>query len=455
MPLDDIVTVRVPALTEKIGISLDDRVILWIQSEDLTKQVTVAQLRAFIIENFSGTEPPVYVNGQYVVVVGEAEAGGQTFPIPSLAGKTFNLWRNGGGIIPTDQFAILTAGGFQLTTPGDILVEGEIFGLDIREYQNTTGAVGSMALSGVKPVPVSTTLVASDVNKLIQIRSATTPLTLTLPKLEDIQENTIWPVETMIGNSFKCKIQTQNSQNIYFRNTSRTFMYIGPGESIEFFAGPDGWYVRNPVGNWGQVGDITPSYLGGLNKIICDGSLYDRASEPRLWEFAQTLGGILVSDSIWQTASVSMSNPTRIIPYPFRGRFSTGNGSTTFRVPDLRNQALRSVKRAGGFSPLASSTDTERYENLVGTYQDDMVKVHAHKMFIDNINSYTGEALSASNSPARREGSGGGQGNANYEYNITGRSGTPTLGNSENGAAGSAGTETRMANNGVNWYINS
>lgn len=454
MPIPpEIVTVRIPALTEKVGISELDRLPLWINSEDSTKQVTAAQLREYILEGSPGTQAPVYVNGQYVLAVGDAEAGTQIFSIPSLAGKSFNLYRQGYGIMPADQFEILDAGGFKLTTPGDILIKGEIFGFDIREYQNTPGqANGNFALAGVKPVPVSTTLTAADIYKLIQIRSNATPITLTLPKIQDVPENSLWPVETIIGNSFKCKIQTQLSQNIYFKNTSQTFLYIGPGESIEFFAGSDGWYVRNAVGKWGTVGNIIPAYAGDLNQVLLDGSLYLRANEPRLWAFAQTLGASLVSDATWQLASTLISNPTRIIVYPNRGLFSTGDGSTTFRVPDLRNSTIRGIKRLGGFAALATGSDPERTNNIVGNLQDDMYEAHAHKTFYDNGNTYTGEALTPSNSPARREGSGGGQSNSNYEYNITGRSGTPTLGNTDTGGGGS---ETRMQNVGVNWYINS
>ena len=416
--------------------------------------MTVSQLRAFILENFTGSQPPVYVNGSYVVQVGSAEAGGQTFPIPSLQGKTFNLRRQGQGIIPINKWEILDAGGFRLITLGDVLVLGETFELDITDYRTTPGAGGGgFSLSGVRPISTSTALLAADQNKLIQIRSASTPITISLPELSTVPENSIWPFEMNITNLYKAKIQTQSLQNIYFRNASQTYLSIGPGESIEFLAGSDGWYVRNPVGNWDCIGKVAPGFRADLNDILLDGSLYFRAREPRLWDFAQTLGASLVDDNVWTIASISMSNPTRTIAYPNRGCFSRGDGSTTFRVPDFRGTALRGLKRGGGYTPLASTSDAQRSTNLEGNYQDDMFEAHLHTLFVDNGNTYSGEALSPTNFPVRRQGSGAGIGNSNYEYNIIGTSGFgPTLGLSGNGGGG---IETRMENIGINWYIKS
>ncbi len=59
-----------------------------------------------------------------------------------------------------------------------------------------------------------------------------------------------------------------------------------------------------------------PSY-----EVFGDGQLLSRAANPDLWAFAQLVG--LIDDSVWK------STPAQ------RGHYSRGDGSTTFRVPDL------------------------------------------------------------------------------------------------------------------------
>lgn len=56
-------------------------------------------------------------------------------------------------------------------------------------------------------------------------------------------------------------------------------------------------------------------------EVFGDGQLLSRTDYPDLWAYAQLVGAI--PDSTWKTT------PTQ------RGKYSTGDGSTTFRVPDL------------------------------------------------------------------------------------------------------------------------
>lgn len=66
------------------------------------------------------------------------------------------------------------------------------------------------------------------------------------------------------------------------------------------------------------------------NEIPSDGQLLDRATYPDLWAYAQVHGAI--SDSSW------VSTPEN------RGKYSTGNGTTTFRVPDRNGVQTGSIR---------------------------------------------------------------------------------------------------------------
>ncbi|WYA78410.1 tail fiber [Escherichia phage EC.W2-6] len=71
-------------------------------------------------------------------------------------------------------------------------------------------------------------------------------------------------------------------------------------------------------------------------EVVSDGQLLNRADYPDLWAYAQLLSPI--EDSLW------LSNIYQ------RGRYSTGNGTTTFRVPDrngIQEGSLRALYGRG------------------------------------------------------------------------------------------------------------
>ncbi len=102
---------------------------------------------------------------------------------------------------------------------------------------------------------------------------------------------------------------------------------------------------------------------------------------------------------------------------PFRGCFSTGDGSTTFRLPDLRNLALRGVK---------GSFDDQRHHNHPGGFQRHEYESHNHRVQI--------QATTDAGTGAIADGAANGAG-----------SGTDT--------DAKGGTETRMDNAGVFWCV--
>lgn len=84
-----------------------------------------------------------------------------------------------------------------------------------------------------------------------------------------------------------------------------------------------------------------------------NGTVLSRAAYPALWAYAQA-SGALVSEAQWSANSW--------------GCFSTGDGATTFRIPDLRGEHLRSWDDGRG-------ADSGR---AIGTYQASQNLFHAH-----------------------------------------------------------------------------
>ncbi|MEN2473886.1 tail fiber protein [Burkholderia sp. GS2Y] len=87
--------------------------------------------------------------------------------------------------------------------------------------------------------------------------------------------------------------------------------------------------------------------------LKANGALVNRADYPALWAYAQA-SGALVTDDEWQKA--------------LWGCFSSGNGTTTFRLPELRGEFIRCWDDA-------RSIDKDR---MLGSWQDSANRLHGH-----------------------------------------------------------------------------
>ena len=64
-----------------------------------------------------------------------------------------------------------------------------------------------------------------------------------------------------------------------------------------------------------------------VGTLPLNGGVFSRSEYPQLWSWVQSQSGYLIADSEWQNKASKNDGPV-----PF---YSTGDGSTTFRVPDL------------------------------------------------------------------------------------------------------------------------
>lgn len=435
----ELVTVRIPELIKHPGpLALDDRLPIWYKALNKTRYTDLSDIRDLILTGGTGAALPVVQSGDSIIYeVPASEAGGTIASIPALAGKTFKLRRRGFPLkpqtgaspAPADEYACLNAGGFQLLQAGDILQEGERFELDVFALQGgsisnpSTG--GGSLITGQVIVQTNFTIIPADhLNQLISIRADNSIITVTLPDVDDVPDNTIIPIETTILNNWQARITTQNSQYIYMRNNNYTSVYMGKSEVLWLYRADDGWYVINDFArNYDCVGKPQASYNVGYNELLCSGSLLSRDAHPRLWNELQWFGASVVSESVWQTTSATVAG--RTVDRPYRGCFSTGTDGTNFRLPDLMNVTLRGVKSTSG-------SDSERYHNKPGGFQRHEFEEHTHAIDYE-LNGTDGTA------------------NGQHIWDNTGEwngGGTNTIAIN---AAG--GAETRMDNVGVLWVI--
>jgi microcystin-dependent protein len=99
-----------------------------------------------------------------------------------------------------------------------------------------------------------------------------------------------------------------------------------------------------------------PATSAPPNFLHCNGSLLLRSQYPELWAFAST-SGLLNSDAAWLSASMY-------------GCFSAGDGSTNFRIPDLRGEFIRGVDGSKGADPGRNQ----------GYWQQWTVEEHTHSI---------------------------------------------------------------------------
>ena len=153
-----------------------------------------------------------------------------------------------------------------------------------------------------------------------------------------------------------------------------------------------------------------------------NGQLLSRAVWPQLWALVSTQA---VSDATWLAA-----------PYTSRGMYSTGDGSTTFRMPD------DNAKHADG-NTIAAVTYRGYGKNSAGTpgthQADQMQKTAIKGAYFNSSSAISGNSYTSSTDVNP----GGGAGQVQVTINaITsdGTNGTPRL-----------GSETRMTNSTVIW----
>ena len=73
--------------------------------------------------------------------------------------------------------------------------------------------------------------------------------------------------------------------------------------------------------------------------------------------------------------------------------YGTGNGSSTFNIPDLRGQFIRGWDHGAGTDPDAASRTNRGDGNVgdnVGTKQDDKTQSHSHTYTDPTIGNYKG-----------------------------------------------------------------
>ncbi|MGN6416151.1 MAG: hypothetical protein ACTHMC_01575 [Pseudobacter sp.] len=308
----------------------------------------------------------------------------------SLIGWSFDLERVGMGTlekgvdyeltldgVPDDSLA---ANGWRLLRDEDVVGEEERF---VHHFQpRVTSSSSGTGSGGGGNMIAGSTILDSDIvldntymKKVCLLQgNGVDYFTVALPPLSTVADNQLVGFISAGGDHVNASVVVDNTDSILF-NGIRSRMTMGQCEQFWLFKAYDMWNVAFPDGNFKTVGEIVYSYvMTELNSVFANGGILSRTTYARLWNdfVSQLPPSMLISDSGWNSTQVINGRTV----YINRGKFTTGDGSTTFRVPMI--YAVGNLKIVDGSTRLAGSFEADQVGQFSGTIN------------IPQGNSYTG-----------------------------------------------------------------
>lgn len=275
--------------------------------------------------------------------------GATSYVDTSWAGWNYWIVRNPNTMIPdyTDNdnpdYHQDATGGFSLIQSGDTFQPNEKFEVYFVP-QITAGAGGdpSPIFSTGRIITANETLTSGDVGKALLIQSATNKITITLPSLASVSDFAFLYVYSCGGSHINAVFALPGTDKILYNGANRSQLILGQSEALKCYKAFGKWNVDGDLTGVKQVGELLYNYaLNEINTIPCNGAVLQRNQYPRLWEWAQQLAaGLIVSESAWFSTFITVDG---INYFTKRGYFSSGDGSTTFRVPSIINYFIRPV----------------------------------------------------------------------------------------------------------------
>lgn len=216
---------------------------------------------------------------------------------------------------------------------------------------------------GVLDVSSSTVLTSDHAGFLIVVNAISKAITLTFTDAFDYPFGSVFHIMSFNTNVSQVTVQT-SGRPLIDTDRSRTRIYMGSGEKVKVLVGDGVFYVIEKYGNFETVGEVFYSHKVLPNTLQLTGDLINRVDYPRLWDYAGSLGTILLDDT---TRMFTDSLGRR----PYAGAFSRGNNTTNYRLPDLRGVVIRALD-------LGAGLDYGRLWEAPGGYEPDVVGMHRH-----------------------------------------------------------------------------
>lgn len=158
-------------------------------------------------------------------------------------------------------------------------------------------------------------------------------------------------------------LKTTPGQTVFDTDGGLSVIHMHHKESLCLIALTTHWCVQYMNGNFTCAGEEVKGRKEIINTISLKGQLLQRNRYPRLWKWVQTnltMWQELCDEALWFLDATT-----------YRGLFTTGDGLTTFRIPDERGMFERMLDAGRGI-------DFDRAHNFAGGYEVDELKQHDH-----------------------------------------------------------------------------
>lgn len=166
-------------------------------------------------------------------------------------------------------------------------------------------------------------------NKAILLQGAGASFIINLPPTSSVADFDVYYFYSCGGSHKNVSIRCVGTDKVQ-RNVQVIKIVLGQNEVLKLFKIGGLWFVDNPLTGVDSVGQLVESnYLNVVNTAQFIGTLVSRITYERLWDIVQLYAsGLLISEASWANTDANGN-------YINKGFFSTGDGSTTFRLPDL------------------------------------------------------------------------------------------------------------------------
>lgn len=316
-------------------------------------------------------------------------------PDASLIGWNWGIERKGQGTMQYNVDYVKTkagvdtiqddldADGWRLLVPGDVFSSGEIFVIHfLPQLITNSTASDAVVISQTNILAVNTTLDATATGQSFLLMGSGGYFQVTLPDLDTMSDNEPLYFLSLGGNHINVglfsktgqKMQWFTNQGNLTGNTPTDHLYLGQCEMVALykFTFPDSskrWLILNGAEGCNRVGEQILSYSKqGVNQWFMNGQLLSRQNNARLWEWVNTLeASMLIVDSAYNNTVNGGVNAQNYLVN--NGKFTLGDGSTTFRLPTVFTY---------GFQRFVSGSG-----RLPGTMEIGHIEAHYHTLHGD------------------------------------------------------------------------
>ena len=297
---------------------------------------------------------------------------------------------------------------YQLETSDPVL--GGVGGIDNQQAQNLANRTEWLKthigietrFSDKLVITANATITTADIGKVIVV-IASDNLTLTIDLQRNFDPFSVIKIRVICVPNKCVKIIPSAGEQIDFGASQENELYLLDGEFLNLVTNSTlagsvetGRFILDGCSDaLFNVGEEIKSkaVLHNTHKQAGDEVL--RADFARIWKWVQANcvdGQSLVTDAVWLgTQSVTLDGITAAVT-PYKGCWSKGDGSTTFRFPDDRGMFERILDDGRGI-------DAGRLWNYPGGFEMDRVKTHNHgfKLFTSSGGATTAPAAATGN----------------------------------------------------------